>query len=231
MALGLVKLLYDWDWRGAKQEFGPNLTWNPNTVDTFSCYLHYQDTLGQTNQALAGIAEFLSRDPMSSWANQELGCVSYYARRYDAAIEQFRRTVLLSPDFQIAYVNAGRAFAQKRMYKEALDVLEKGRRIDPDWPLTIAEIGYVQAVSGRPRAAKESLRQLDKAASRRYVDSFLFALVYMGLGDRTQTLNYLEKAYAERSSAVPWLKVEPRLDFLRSDPRFQDLLHRVGFVG
>jgi tetratricopeptide (TPR) repeat protein len=225
-----VKLLYDWDWRGARQEFGQNPTWNPTTIDTFSCYLHYQDTLGQTHQALAAIAEFLSRDPLSSWANHELGCVSYYARRYDATIEQFRRTILLSPDFQIAYVNAGRAYVQKGMYKEALDALEKGRKIDPDWPMTIAELGYVQAVSGRNTSAKESLRRLAKAASRRYVDSFYFALIYMGLGDRQQTLHYLEKAYAERSSAVPWLNVEPRLDFLRSDPGFQDLLHRVGFV-
>jgi eukaryotic-like serine/threonine-protein kinase len=231
VALGLVKLLYDWDWRGAEQEFGQNATSNPNTVETFSCYLHYQDTLGQTNQAAAKLAELLARDPMSPWANHELGCVSYYARRYDVSIDQFRRSIKLSPDFQIAYANAGRAFAQKGMYREAINTLEKGRKIDPSWPMTVAELGYAHAVSGQGAVSKDYLRQLNKIASHRYVDAFLFALIYVGLGDRERTVQYLEKAYAERSSSMPWLRVEPRLDFLRSDPRFKDLLRRVGFAG
>ncbi len=228
VALGLVKLLYDWDWRGAEREFKQDSQRNPSTVETFSCYLHYEDALGRTNEAIAGLAELLAGDPMSPWKNEELGCVSYYGRRYDAVIAQFRRTIKLSPDFQIAYAVGGRAFVQKRMYKEAIDVLEKGRQIDPDWPLLVAELGYAHAVSGDKAAARGILRELESIASHRYVDAYGVALVHLGLGDREKTFYYLEKAYADRSSSMPWLKAEPRLDVLRSDPRYVELLERVG---
>jgi serine/threonine protein kinase/tetratricopeptide (TPR) repeat protein len=230
VVLGLVKLLYDWDWLGAEREFKNDSVLNPNAVDTFSCYLHYADILGRTNESVATLTRLLVRDPMSPWDNEELACVSYYARRYDKAIAQYRRTISINPAFPPAYVNAGRAYVQKQMYPEALAELEKGRRIDPNFLLIIAELGYTWAVSGNKVAARNILEDLNRQAAHRYVDAYGIAVIYLGLAEPEKTFAYLEKAYAERSTSIPWLKVEPRFDPVRSDPRYLDLLRRVGLT-
>ena len=115
-----MKLLYDWDWQGAEREFKYDSQMNPDSLDTFSCYLHSADTLGRTNEAVAKLTRLLTIDPMSPLYNLELGCVAYYARQYDTTISQYWRTVALDPGLIIAYANVGRAYAQKQMYEEAI---------------------------------------------------------------------------------------------------------------
>jgi serine/threonine protein kinase/tetratricopeptide (TPR) repeat protein len=229
VALGLVKLLYDWDFLGAEKEFKNDSPLTPKAVSTFSCYLHYTDTLGRTQEAIASLNRLLAHDPMSVWNNAELGCVSYYARQYDKSLALSRRTVGLNPEFQLSYVSLGRAYIQKQMYPEAVAELQKGRRLDPEFPLIVAELGYAWAASGNKAAAQHILDELNQIATHRYVDAYLIALIYLGSNDREKAFFYLEKAYAERSSSMPWLKVEPKFDVVRSDSRYLDLLRRVGF--
>jgi serine/threonine protein kinase/tetratricopeptide (TPR) repeat protein len=231
VALGLVKMLYDWDWKSAEHEFEYDSRLNPHGVDTFSCYLHFKDALRGTTDAAPTVAKLLARDPLSAWMNHEMACMSYYARRYQTAVEQFSRTIKISPDFQIAYANAGRALVQLQRYPEALRVLEQGDKIGPGWPLMVAELGYARAASGDSQGARQTLRELDALANRRYVDPFLIALIYFSLGERDTGFAYLEKAYTMRSSTMPWLKAEPRLDPVRTDPRYIDLLRRLGLSG
>jgi adenylate cyclase len=230
VALGLVKLLYDWDWLGAEQEFKYDSPLAPKAVSTFSCYLHYADTLGRTQDAIATLTRLVVRDPMSIWNNAELGCVSYYARQYDKSLAQSWRTVSLNPEFQLSYVSLARAFIQKQMYSEAVAELQKGRRLDPESPLIVAELGYAWAVSGNKAAAQDVLNELNHIAGHRYVDAYLIALIHLGLNEREEAFSYLEKAYEARSSFMPWLKVEPKFDLVRSDPRYLDLLRRVGLT-
>jgi TolB-like protein len=229
-ALGLVKLLYDWDWRGAAQELRWDTPLNPHAVEAFSCYLHYRDAVFRTSETEATIAILLARDPLSAWMNHEMGCASYYARHYQKAIEQFSRTVKISPDFQIAYMNAGRTFVQQQKYQDAISTLEAGRKIDPNWPLMLAELAYAHAAAGHRVIARRILTELEGIAKRRYVDAVPIALVYLRIGDRDTAFSYLEKAYIDRSSSIPWLRAEPRFDPVRSDPRYLRLLKRVGLA-
>jgi adenylate cyclase len=230
VVLGLVKLLYDWDWLGAEREFKYDSSLTPRSIDTFSCYLHSADTVGRTQEAVASITRLLDRDPMSIWNNEELGCVSYYARQYDKSLRQSGRAIELQPDFIFPYINLARAYTQKGMYAAAITELDKGRQVDPDFPLLIAERGYVDAVRKNKPAAISALSRLTAMAKRRYVDAYLVALVHLGLGDREKAFAELERAYAQRSSSMPWLKIEPKFDSVRSDPRYIDLLRRVGFT-
>jgi TolB-like protein/tetratricopeptide (TPR) repeat protein len=229
-ALGLVKLLYDWDWKAAERELRLDSPVNPRETESFSCYLHYKDAFGRTEEAVTTISKLLRQDPLSAWMNHEMGCVSYYARRYDKAIEQFARTVRISPDFQIAYVNGGRSFVLERRYEDGIRTLEQARKIDPKWPLTLSELAYAYAAAGNQQAARGLLNELDAIGHTRYVDAVPVALVYLRLGDRDRTFSFLEKAYSEKSSSIPWLSAEPRFDPVRSDPRFQNLLRRVGLL-
>ena len=230
VALGLVKLLYDWDWKSAEREFQYDSRLNPHGVDTFSCYLHFKDALRGTTDASATVAKLLARDPLSAWMNHEMACISYYSRRYERALEQFSRTIKISPDFQIAYANAGRTLTQLQRYPEALRVLEQGNKIEPGWPMMLTELGYARAAAGDSQGAQQSLKELDALASKRYVDPFLVALIYFRLDERDTGFAYLEKAYAMRSSTMPWIKAEPRLDAVRTDPRYIDLLRRLGLT-
>ncbi len=227
-ALGLVKLLYDWDWQGAAHELNWDTPLNPHGVEAFSCYLHYRDAVQRTSETEKTMASLLARDPLSAWMNHEMGCASFYARHYEKAIEQFWRTVKINPDFQIAYVNAGRTFVQQRKYREAISTLEAGRKIDPNWPLMLSELAYAHAAAGNHEVARQILTELELLARRRYVDAVPLALVYLRMGDRGTAFSYLDKAYTDRSSSIPWVRAEPRFDPVRSDPRYLGLLKRIG---
>ena len=229
VALGLVKLLYDWDWPGAQREFEYDSRLNPDAVGTFPCYLHSGDTLGRTHEALAELSRQLAMDPLSPVNNVELGCAAYYARQYDRAISQYWRTINLNPAMVIAYANVGRAYVQKHMYSEAIAELEKGRKLDAGWPLLESEIGYALAASGKITAARKVLAQLKTQAPHRYVDPFLIAPIHIQLRELDEAFKWLEQAYKERSTGMPWLKADPKFDPVRSDPRYRDLLRRVGF--
>ena len=197
--------MYDWDWRAAEHKFQYDSRFNPHGVDTFSCYLHYKDALRGTDDAARTVPNLLARDPLSAWMNHELACVSYYARRYQMAVEQFSRTIKVSPDFQIAYANAGRTFVQLQRYPEALNALQQGLNIDPNSTMMLAELAYARAAAGDSQDARKTLKQLDTIAKDRYVDPVPIALLYFRLGERNTGFAYLERGYAERSSLMPWL--------------------------
>jgi tetratricopeptide (TPR) repeat protein len=116
------------------------------------------------------------------------------------------------------------------MYAAAITALDKGRQVDPDFPLLLAERGYVEAVRKDKLSAISTLSRLAALAKQRYVDAYPIALVYLGLGDHEKAFTHLERAYEQRSSSMPWLKIEPKFDSVRSDPRYIDLLRRVGFT-
>lgn len=113
------------------------------------------------------------------------------------------------------------------MYREAIAELSKGMTLSHNWPPIVAELGYSYAASGQHAEAHTMLAELRTQSTTRYVDPYLFAIVYIGLGDKEQAIAYLDKACEDRSGYLPWLKVEPKWDGLRRDPRFADLLRRV----
>ncbi len=228
VALALVKLLHDWDWKGAEAEFRYDPALKPSAGETFACYLHYPDALGRAEEAAAHLLKLQSVDAGSALLANEVGCTSYYGRRYDQAISQSLKSLTLDPNYLFGYHNTGRAYAQKQMYGEAIEILEKGRAIDPDWPFIASELAYVHAATGDRNKALKMMAQLETLSKRRYVDPYLMAVASVSLGDNAVVLEWLEKAYAARSTSMPWLKVEPKMDPLRNDPRYGDLLRRIG---
>ena len=230
IALGLVSLAYDWDWNAAAKALTNSSGMIPEAVEMFSCSAHLLESTGHGPEAEQQLRTALVSDPLSVPLNVELGCGSYYRRRYDAAVQENRDALELDPGNIVAYWGLGRAYGQKKMYKGALDELNKVEAKLGEAPsLIIAEIGYVQAASGHPAEARAILRKLDVLSAKEFVDPYLVAAIHMGLGDTPRTFEWLEKAFDAKSGFLVALSSEPKWDGVRSDPRFQSLMKRVGF--
>ena len=227
-SLGRVKRDYDWDWPGAEQEFKRAIELNPNYPTAHQWYAVYLSALGRHQEAIAEIRRALKLDPLSLAVNSVTGRVLYLARKYDEAIEQSRKTIEMDPRFASAYQNLGQSYEQKGMYAEAVATFQELNRVAPDNGL--AFLGRAYALAGKTDEAQKILAQLKEPSARRYVSSYSVAMVYAGLGDKEQTLAWLEKGYQQRVWQMVFLKVEPELDGLRSDPRFEDLMRRVGLT-
>ena len=160
--------------------------------------------------------------------NGHLGWHYLYARQYDQAIEQFRRTLELDPTFPQSQRYAAWAFLQKGRHEEAIAALRAALKGLGGQSEVEAELGYALAIAGQRAEARAMLEGLRQLSSSRYVSPYSVALVHAGLGDRGQALAWLDKAYDERSDYIAYLRLEPMLDPLRSDPRFDALVRRVG---
>jgi tetratricopeptide (TPR) repeat protein len=174
------------------------------------------------------LRELLELEPLHLVVNSHLGWHYLYARQYDQAIEQNRRTLELDPAFPQAQRYAAWAFLQKGRQAEAIAALRAALSALGRKPEVEAELGYALAVAGHRAEARAVLERLSQPSSERYVSPYSVALVHAGLGDRDQALAWLDKAYADRSDYMPYLGLEPMLDSLRSDPRFGALVRRVG---
>jgi eukaryotic-like serine/threonine-protein kinase len=227
---GTVDLLYDWDFDGAQRELSSNEGIDPKAVETFSCSAHILESVGRGKDAEKEIRRALGFDPLSVPLNTELGCTSYYSRQFDSSISENQEVLQLDPANPLAYWGLARAFGQKKMYEEALAELKKAQRTaGPALPLIVAESGYVYAASGRKKEALEIIKQLDNMGKQVFVDPYLIASVYAGLGDKEKALTSLESAVEIRSSFITSMQAEPKFDSLRTDPRFISMLQRIGF--
>ncbi|HLN97683.1 MAG TPA: tetratricopeptide repeat protein [Pyrinomonadaceae bacterium] len=180
------------------------------------------------DQAAAEIRRAHELDPLSLIINTDIGFQLYYTRHYDQAISQLKTTLEMKPDFPLAHLWLGRAYQEKAMYGEALAEFKTVEAAFRDWPVAIAAIGFVDGVSGRRTDALKVLSDLKNLSERKYVTSYGTALVHAGLGDRDNAFLWLDRAYEERTHWLVWLKLDPRWDTLRADPRFIDLVRRVG---
>ena len=154
--------------------------------------------------------------------------VLYLARRNDEAIAHCQKTLEIDPSFFATHKYLGLLYLQKRMYEQAIAEYQKARDLSVDDPHIIALIGHCYALAGKVERARAALKELQELAKRKYVQPYSIAMIYTGLGDKDQALACLEKAYDDRSSYMVYLKVEPVFDSLHSDPRFVDLIRRVG---
>jgi Flp pilus assembly protein TadD len=152
----------------------------------------------------------------------------YYARRYDQAIEQLGKTLEMDPNFARAHWILALAYEQVGRSEEAVLECKKAVDLSGGDPVVLGVLGHAYAMSGKRSEAQKVLAELKDLSKRRYVAPFDIALIYSGLGDKAQTLEWLEKAYEDHSQRLLWIKVDPRLDSLRGEPRFQDLLRRMG---
>jgi TolB-like protein/DNA-binding winged helix-turn-helix (wHTH) protein len=226
-SLANVHLLYDWDLAASEKEFRRAIELDPDFTTAHHWYSHTLLALGRTEESLAESKRALELEPMHLVINGHLGWHYYNSRQYDQAIEQYRKTLELdaAPLFQ-RY--AAWAYLQRGMHREAIDALRAALSALGRAPAVEGELGHALAVAGRRDEALAVLEGLRQLSSTRYVSPYSVALVHAGLGDRDQAFAWLDKAYAERSDYMPYLKLEPMLDGLRSDPRFAALVQRVG---
>ena len=228
VSLGYVSYMYDWDWPAAGKHFEQALTLNPAYSRVHTFYAFYLSSLGRSEQAVAVAKHSFDLDPASPAVSHSLTVQLYLARRFDQAIEQSHKTLELDQNFAISYATLGEVYISKGMYREGLPTLEKYSVLSRGRAMSLALLGYAHARLGERSQALRILDQLEASSKERYTPAVSFAAVYAGLGEKDQAFAWLEKAYGERTGRLGYLKVEPLWDPLRSDPRFADLVGRIG---
>ena len=229
-SLANIKYWYDWDWAGAESEFRRAIELSPNYPVSHQLYAPYLITMGRQQEAFSEIQQARALDPISLPVNTQVARILYFSRKYDEAIEQCRKTLEIDPNRGGAHLFMGRSYKEKRMYQDALTELEKARDLLKGSAEVLSLIGYTYAVSGRRLEAQNVLAELHRLSKQRYVSPYHIAMVYAGLGERDTTFIWLEKAYGDREGRLTILKFAPEFDRLRSDPRYEDLLRRVGLT-
>ena len=226
-SLGTIKTFYDWDWQGSEREFRRALDLNPNYATAHHWYSHYLAAVGRLDEAVSEIKRARELDPFGVTVNVWLAETLYYSHQYDQAIEQYGKTLELYPELAgDLHANIGDCYAQKRMFAEAVAEWQKALTLAGDAKVA-ANLEKAYLSSGYSGYLGKRLDLLKESAQTEPVSPLNFAYAYALLGDKDRVLEWLEKAYEERD---PWLyvKAEPRLDNFRSDPRFMDLLRRLG---
>ena len=227
-SLAQICCYYKLDYPQAIREFQRAIELNPNYATAHQWFgSSGLAALGRFDEAIAQVKRGIALDPLSLVINTDLGGTYYRARRYDEAIDQLRKTLEMDPNFYYAHWNLGSALMAKGAFQPAIKEYQKACALTDD-PSALALLGRAYAVSGNRPEALKIRDQLEALAKQRYVSSYSLALVYLGLGDKEEALRLLEKAYQDHSGeAVRYIKVDPSLDPLRGDPRFEALVAKV----
>jgi TolB-like protein/DNA-binding winged helix-turn-helix (wHTH) protein/Flp pilus assembly protein TadD len=224
VALGGVKLIA-WDWAAAERELKRAIELNPSLARGRAFYSLYLSLVGRDDEAITEIKRARELDPLSPSINGEAAKRFEWARQYDQALEAARRALELDQKHPDAHVWFGHIYAAKGQYAEAIVAYQEGIKLGDDSPDTQVYLGAAYAKAGEHEKAWAILKSLE--GRKEYVSGVLAAL-YVALGEREKAFAWLEHAYAEHDNQLQFLRVDPELDPLRGDPRFQDLMRRVG---
>ncbi|MGO8795849.1 MAG: tetratricopeptide repeat protein [Candidatus Sulfotelmatobacter sp.] len=227
-SLAFVKMFYDWDWAGAEQEFRHTFELNPNYSIARQWYAMELAALGRHEEAVRETERGLGIDPLSLSINATSSLLRYFVRQYDEALQQGLATVEMDPNFFASHFASGLALEQKGQLEKAILEFRASADLSGRWPLFLAAYGHACAAAGHREEALKVIAELRDTSVRKYVSSFAVAAVYAGSGDNLLTLDWLEKAYDERGTWMIFLNVHPYFDFLRAEPRFQNLLRKMG---
>jgi TolB-like protein/Tfp pilus assembly protein PilF len=227
-SLGSLKWEYEWDESGAEKEYKRAIDLNPSYATSHQWYAEQLAAVGRSDEALGEIKRAQELDPLSLPISVVAGWILYLGKRYDQAIDQYGRTIEMDPNFAIAHAYLGRAYVRKGNFDQAISECQTATKLSEGHPFYVAWLGYAYAMAGNRKEALRILHDLEVISRSKYVASHDIAAIYAGLGERSKALGWLNKAYDERSYTVLQLGVEPEFDSLRSDSRFQDLLHRIG---
>jgi len=226
--LAAVLWLHDWQWQEAQTEFERSLALNPAHPTASHWYAEYLMTMGRQVEAIARIKNSQELDPLSLIISVAIGRDFYLARRYDDALEQLRRTVELDPNYPVTYWVLGLLLRKMGRYELAIAEGEKGVKLSGGSPMMNAALAQTLATAGKRKKAIQILDDLINLTKQKYVAPYFFAGIHIGLGEDDRAIEYLEKSYEEHSHWLIYLHLDPSMDALRPDPRFQDLSRRVG---
>ncbi len=218
--------VFDWDLDSAGKEFRRAIELNPGYATAHHWYAWHLSLLGRYDEAIAELKKAENLDPLSLIINADLAELLVIARSYDESIRQSRKTIEMDPNFALAHNQLGQAYLQKHMHDEAVAELQKAVQLSGGSPTCIANLARAYVASGKRSEAVKLLGDLKNRSNASYPHASEIAVTYASLGDTDQAMNWLEKGYEERFN--PSVLLRPGFDPLRSDPRFEDLVRRIG---
>jgi len=229
-ALGVVKRDFEWDWSGAEKQFQRAIELNPGCVDAYHWHSTLLGILGRHAEALREKTRALALDPLSVVIRTDLARMFYFSRDYDPSLEQYRAALDMDPTFALAHLGLAHVYQQQGRFDEAISELKTGMHFSSDSIFALAKLGHGYARAGKSDEAHAVLSQLNALSKQKYVSPYDLAMVHVGLQEADEAFAWLERALEQRSLWLGYLNVEPQLDPLRSDQRFQELLRRVGLT-
>src|SRR5229473_2735374 len=229
-ALALIVQNHDWDWQTSEKEYRRAIELDPNYATAHQWYAEHLMWRGRFDEASRESERAQQLDPLSLIIATDYGAILYFSRQYDRAIEQFHSVLRKDPNFGRAAGLITFAHVEKGMFAQALSDAETLRRLYGDGPAYWMTLTYIYGRAGQLERARHQLEKLEKLSRHGQVDPVSMTWAHLGMGNKEEALADLEKAYSEHFSMLTTLKVEPGYDPLRSDPRFQDLLRRVGLA-
>ena len=225
--LALVEFYYDWDWSKAEQEFRQAIELNPNYATAHQWYSYYLTAMGRFPEAVEEARKAQQIDPLSLAINATLAGRYRDSGQYDQAINFGQRTVEMDPNFVTAHSVLGATYEAEGNWEQAIREYQKAVELSQNSPASLAALGCAYGYSGNREGARKVLASLREASKSHYVSSFDMATVFAGVGEKDNAFHWLEKAYAERESQMAFLGIARRLNGLRSDPRYSNLLRRM----
>jgi tetratricopeptide (TPR) repeat protein len=225
-SLAYEKDLYEWDWAGAEREYRRAIELNPSYATAHHWLALHFTYLGRMDDAIAEVRRAHELDPVSLIINANLASLLHWGGRHQEAVEQYRKTLEMDPNFAFGRQVFGRYLMDREMYNESIAELQTAVALAPS-PRSRSFLGGAYARSGNRAEALKILSELQEMSEREYVPPWAIANVYTGLGDRERAIEWLGKAYRERSTSEIFLKADPGFDPLRSDPRFKALLRQM----
>jgi eukaryotic-like serine/threonine-protein kinase len=230
VGMGNYYMFYEHNWSAAESSFKEALRLNPRLADAHHVYGFYLAATGQTEQAIAELKTAKELDSQAPIRSAGLGHVLFCARQYDQQLAESQRMLQLAPNFPLAYVNMGEAYVMQGKHDEAAQAIQKLLTIEKKLAGSRGLLGFAYARWGKRAEAEKVLQEIKDLSQRQFFSGFDQARIYAGLGDKDEALRWLEKAYEERDWGIAWLKVDPTLDSLRADPKFSDLMYRMGLA-
>jgi serine/threonine protein kinase/Tfp pilus assembly protein PilF len=231
-ALAYAEWFYDWDWSTAEREFKAAIELNPSSAISHERYSECLLTKTRFDEGIRERKRAEELDPISTHSLGGLGHAYLVMGRYDESIPHFQKALDLYPNAAFIRAQLAWSYAMKRMYPKALaeydKIAEPDKAVAAENQLVADGLGWVYAVAGRRDDALKIAREVEHLSSRTYVDYYQLATIYAGLGEREEAFRLLEKGYQERSVGMLYLRVDPFWENVRSDPRYVDLLHRIG---
>jgi DNA-binding winged helix-turn-helix (wHTH) protein/TolB-like protein/Tfp pilus assembly protein PilF len=228
--LGFIKFRHDWDFAGADHEFRRSLELDANYSEAHQWYGFYLLAVGRKDEADGEMTRAQSLDTLSINFNSNLALYLFFTRQYDRSVQQCRKTLEMEPNSFLSRYALGLSYEQQGLNKEAIAEFQKAQALSADDVGTIVAIGHALVKDGGEKDARQLLRKIEDQAKESYVPPYSIAILHAGLGEKAQTLEWLERAFQDRSLRPVWLKFDPRLDFLRQDRELGELVRRVGLT-
>ena len=229
-SLAFIRFFFDWDWEGAERSFREAIALNPNYATARQWFSELLASQARFDEAIAEGRQAEALDPLAFIIATSVADVLYFQRRYEEAIAQLRRVIEMEPTFAPARNDLARVLAQNGQTGEAIEEFLAAAELSAGDPRSHAGLGHAYALAGREADARAVLEVLTERARSLTVSSHAIAVIHTALGEHREAFEWLDRACREHDRALVWLKVHPRLDPLRSDPRFADVMRRVGFA-